>query len=194
MRMICAGFAVLLLASHALDGHTQDQNSAADTPSITVTVPLMTADFTDRVNGFQVDCTLRTAADEIVANGTTYILASQLSGAGSDFINGHVITQPWADVLYGNIEADETVDVDIVQNEGYQIEGWVHGRCDLLLMNIDQQEQTSATDAPIECGLSPPNNQLHLCAFPGSEFVSSVEFLRPGFNRDGTLETLPGVD
>ncbi len=195
MRMVAAGMAVSLSAVVSQGSLAQVQSAPdRDAPSIAITVPLVVQDLTDRANGLIVACALSTAADEVVASGRTYILPTEYTQWDEQFLQNQVITTDWAETLAGGLESSEPIGVELVQNQGYQIEGWVHGRCDLLIMTIDPQAQTSAAQAPVECGLSPPNDQLHLCAFPGSDFVSSVEFLRPGFRRDGTLETLPGVD
>ncbi|MFK7792510.1 MAG: hypothetical protein AB8B88_07550 [Devosiaceae bacterium] len=194
MRTIYASCVALLSTFHAHHGQAQDQDPSQDAPSINISVPLITDDLTNRVNGIQVACTLSTSADEIVATGGTYIFPVGYTEWDQEFLYNQVITYQRAGILTGSLESDEPVDVMVFQTEGYQIEGWVHGRCDLLIMHIDPQAQNSSSNAPIECGVSPPNASLHLCAFPDSDFVSSVEFVRPGFNRDGTLETLPGVD
>lgn len=176
----------------------QQTFAQGEPPTLTVDVPVQISDLTRDVYGIQLDCDALSSDGNFVASGRTNFIESsvwqqyqsELSQLyGSDDVDNIVLGE------LSSLEDGDTIRVFVVQNEGYQIDGWVKGRCDLLIMHGTPSHASVRTSSADFCDPAPGNDvDISACAWPGSDLVTVASFVRPGFNPDGTLASLPGVD
>lgn len=189
MQFRALGFAIIAsaLADQAV---AQD-----DPPTLTASIPLEVSDLTRDVYGIGVDCFAMSAAGDTVASGGTYLIETEVYNSQSDAYEE--ITAEEIDSIMpsdlATLEAGETIEVKMYQRAGKQIDAWVTGRCELRISHGTPPNSVVESSAARVCDSNNGDN-IAICAWPGSELVSEVTFVRPGLNADGTPEALPGVD
>lgn len=169
---------------------------AQDTPQsvMTVTVPVQVSDLAGEAFGVGIYCELLTTNRETVGWGSTYLIQTKTFSAYREKLEDFYNVQ--SRVLPDDLtETNTRVDVQIYANNDAYVESWTNGYCQLDIEWGDVALGEFGAGQAEDCGTASPNVDLmSMCAWPGSELVGEVTFVRPGFNADGTLATLPGVD
>lgn len=165
---------------------------------LTVDVPVQVSDLTHDVYGIHLDCDAKSSDGNFVATGRTFFIETSVYEQYSSVLSSLYGSDDAGEIVVGelsSLENGETLRVFILQNDGYQIDGWVTGRCDMYIMHgtpINSGLHSSSADY---CDPAPGIDvEISTCAWPGSDLVTAVDFVRPGFNEDGSLAPLPGVD
>ncbi|MFK7792511.1 MAG: hypothetical protein AB8B88_07555 [Devosiaceae bacterium] len=126
-------------------------------------------------------------SDAVIGSGTALIieddgleLEDTLGGHGLLF--GHKYASWIADQLDG---FSGSVDVPILSEFDYNLDGWTHGACDLILHYHVPGNVGLDSGYPTNC----PQNQVDfaLCVRPGTNVLNSEQrFGRVGFDTDGS--------
>ena len=170
-----------------------------DPPTLTIEVPVQISDLTQDVYGINLVCDALASDGNYVASGRTYFIESSIYSQYTSELSQLSGSDDSGNIVPGelsSLENGETLQVFVQQNQGYQIDGWVTGRCDLLIMHgTPSHADVILTSSAKYCDSAPGIDvEISTCAWPGSELVTVVTFVRPGFNEDGSLAALPGVD
>lgn len=192
IRAICALTVGLTAGSPSLA-----QDASAEPPMLSVDVPLQVSDLAHGAYGIQISCDAMSGDGDFVATGNTYLIDNSVYEANKmafyELMADDIAIVQSVDI--SNLDDYGTVNVEVIQNLGYQIDSWVTGRCDLFINHGAITNEVVLSSTPRECDLPIGfDDTVATCSWPGSELVSVVTFERPGFNEDGTLATLPGID
>lgn len=165
---------------------------------LTVDVPVYVSDLTRDAYGIRVDCDAQSSDGSFVATGRTFFVETSVYQKYSSEMNGLYGPDDNVEIVPGELstlENGEPLQVYVLQNEGYHIDGWVRGSCDMFILHGTPSNTGLPYVSVDYCDPSPGKyDEIAACAWPGSDLVTSVDFVRPGFNEDGSLAPLPGVD
>lgn len=155
-----------------------------------LSVPLELDDLT-RVYVAEVRCRVYSShlvqSDAVIGSGTALIIEDD-GLEPQDTLEGHGLL---FDKKYASWATDQlngfsgAVDVPILSEFDYNLDGWTHGGCDLLLHYDVPATEGLGSGYPTNC----PQDQVDfaLCVRPGTSAVDSEQrFGRAGYNADGT--------
>jgi hypothetical protein len=177
----------------------QDQQVKSDF-NLTVVVPLDVTDLTDDVFGIEIGClaysSLLGEDNNIVGAGRVAVLDADRDPLRTEafkatFADASIYTT-FVDHDFNALPVEVLADVNDISDG--QLRGWTHGECNLAIYFGDTTEAGNYGGAPADCAATQEREDVARCIFPESESVEQIKFSREGFDLNGQLETLPGVD
>lgn len=186
---------IFALAAVACSAYTASpQNAEEDTTLIQdrygfkINVPVNIEDAARHIKFSEISCQVSaslTADDNVVGTGSALILPDTNTPVDrQDVAEAYRMANRVTGGLYEGVNTD--VDVPIMSVPPYELSGWTHGACQLLLhYSVSGGENTNA-ERPQDC-TDTTSVDVALCSRPGSDLIATQRFGRKGFDETGQI-------